>query len=327
MRKKEPKNRKIYYKLAFWLGVLVVGTALGLVVQFGRAWVEPTAPAPGGNIAAPINTGAVEQTKTGTVTQKADICVDPNGTGNKICLSNSGGASGAGNCLCYLYGCPLGGGIMMNCGGGWQSASSFSVVINTAAWCSGGFDSPNRSYFRCDSSIGAYNPNFLYGANHTESDCTAAGGEVLTEGSDKFCRMDTVKKDVCTQWIGFFCIAWQETWQCPDGWAQYKNFSETEGKTCNGNCEAYDVMSATLGGACKSCQDDCQTGSHNWQNKSVEMCSFSSYYELWYCDTGDLSGNNCVDVTFGSPGTYRFVQCMETSTGTCIAKANKLGCY
>jgi|GEM_PF-2345958 len=88
MKKQKPKARKIYHRLTFWLGVLVLGTLVGVSIQFTRAWVEPSSSAPEGNIAAPVNTGASRQVKKGTSSQKADICVDPSGTGDEKCLGD-----------------------------------------------------------------------------------------------------------------------------------------------------------------------------------------------------------------------------------------------
>jgi len=47
--------------------VIVVGIALGLVLQFVRAWTEPIVAPPGGNLGAPINTGPIEQLKQGAL--------------------------------------------------------------------------------------------------------------------------------------------------------------------------------------------------------------------------------------------------------------------
>ena len=54
-------------KASYWLSIAVIGIALGLSLQFVRAWVEPTAPAPGGNVGAPINTSATVQAKAGAL--------------------------------------------------------------------------------------------------------------------------------------------------------------------------------------------------------------------------------------------------------------------
>lgn len=59
MKQKTKKN------LTYWLGVIVVGIALGLALQFVRAWTEPSAAPPGGNVGAPINTSVNVQTKQG----------------------------------------------------------------------------------------------------------------------------------------------------------------------------------------------------------------------------------------------------------------------
>lgn len=80
-------------QITHWLKVAVIGIVLGFALQFVRAWTEPSVAPPGGNVGAPINTGASVQTKIGTATQLADICVDPDGTGaNKKCLSTAGGS-------------------------------------------------------------------------------------------------------------------------------------------------------------------------------------------------------------------------------------------
>jgi hypothetical protein len=52
-------------QIIYWLSVAVVGIALGLGLQFVRAWTEPTTAPPGGNVGAPINTSANPQTKAG----------------------------------------------------------------------------------------------------------------------------------------------------------------------------------------------------------------------------------------------------------------------
>lgn len=56
-------NRKPKNRITYWLKIAVIGIALGLGLQFVRAWTEPTAAPPGGNVGAPINTGANTQWK------------------------------------------------------------------------------------------------------------------------------------------------------------------------------------------------------------------------------------------------------------------------
>ncbi len=89
-------------KIAYWLGVVVVGIALGLGLQFVRAWTEPTVDPPGGNVGAPINTGDAPQAKgAGNLprTEKLgsivanDFCLPGEGGNEGICLSHVTGAA------------------------------------------------------------------------------------------------------------------------------------------------------------------------------------------------------------------------------------------
>jgi hypothetical protein len=49
----------------YWAGILTLGIVLGVTIKMVGAWVEPDQMPPGGNIAAPLNTGNVGQTKLG----------------------------------------------------------------------------------------------------------------------------------------------------------------------------------------------------------------------------------------------------------------------
>jgi hypothetical protein len=55
-------------KSAYWTSVIVLGAALGASLQFAKAWVEPTADPPAGNVDAAINTGSAGQYKVGGLT-------------------------------------------------------------------------------------------------------------------------------------------------------------------------------------------------------------------------------------------------------------------
>src|SRR4030042_1328146 len=52
-------------KFTYWLEVAALGIMLGLILQGARAWTEPSANPPGGNVGAPINTGGNDQSKSG----------------------------------------------------------------------------------------------------------------------------------------------------------------------------------------------------------------------------------------------------------------------
>jgi len=56
---------KILHKLAYIFSILIFGTILGISLQLVHAWTEPAVAPPGGNVGAPINTGATGQTKIG----------------------------------------------------------------------------------------------------------------------------------------------------------------------------------------------------------------------------------------------------------------------
>jgi len=58
-------------KITYWVSVSVIGVIFGFSLQFARAWIEPSVTAPSGNVGAPINTGSVAQTKTGTLNVEA----------------------------------------------------------------------------------------------------------------------------------------------------------------------------------------------------------------------------------------------------------------
>ena len=61
--KKNPNNFLGHF--SYWLRVAIVGLALGLGLQFVRAWTEPTVAPPNGNVGAPLNTGSLGQYKVG----------------------------------------------------------------------------------------------------------------------------------------------------------------------------------------------------------------------------------------------------------------------
>jgi hypothetical protein len=54
-------------KTTYWLSVGVLGVALGLSLQFVQAWTDPESTPPDNNVAAPLNTSANNQTKTGAL--------------------------------------------------------------------------------------------------------------------------------------------------------------------------------------------------------------------------------------------------------------------
>ena len=108
MKEKQKKQ------LTHWLSVAVIGIALGLGLQFVRAWTEPSQAPPGGNLGAPINTGAQSQTKSGgitagtltaaTVTGTTQLCI---GTDCRTAWPSGETTTTTTGCYCTGY-CPCG---------------------------------------------------------------------------------------------------------------------------------------------------------------------------------------------------------------------------
>lgn len=63
-------------QIIHWVGVVIAGLFIGLLIQFARAWTEPTEAPPEGNVGAPINTSSNIQVKMGP------LGVNSNGMGN-----------------------------------------------------------------------------------------------------------------------------------------------------------------------------------------------------------------------------------------------------
>ncbi|MFA5925975.1 MAG: hypothetical protein WC831_03485 [Parcubacteria group bacterium] len=183
--KKKTKNNRVSLRPIFWLGVLTLGLLIGISIQFTRAWVEPSATAPDGNVAAPINTGANEQVKTGTASQKADICVDAHGTGDKKCLSD----------LVSFPACTLAGGIPSTVG-------SATICKFAGASCPSGWS------------------QYLNYTETTANTCTGAGNcaTSVTTGHHAFANIDPATEagtyQDCTSSWNSCCYT---TYSCPPG--------------------------------------------------------------------------------------------------------------
>lgn len=75
-------NRK--KQITHWLSVIVIGIVLGLAIQFVKAWTEPSQAPPGGNLGAPINTGAQTQTKSGGLNVNGGMLIGASTTGGNM---------------------------------------------------------------------------------------------------------------------------------------------------------------------------------------------------------------------------------------------------
>jgi len=197
----EKKEKKLHHKITFWLSVLFLGTVVGTAVQFTRAWVEPdpSATPPGGNIAAPINTGPVKQTKVGTATSKADICVDAYGDGDEKCLSD----------LISFPACTLAGGVP-------------TMVEGSVTLCK----FPGST---CGAGWHKYPNDTLYYNETIAKTCTGGGscGDSVTSGSHSFAKIDPASEtkiyhdgnstDICGPWGACInnCACWCKDYCCP----------------------------------------------------------------------------------------------------------------
>ncbi|MFA5871479.1 MAG: hypothetical protein WC858_02040 [Parcubacteria group bacterium] len=68
-------------RISYWLSIAAVGIALGLALQFVRAWTEPASDPPGGNLGAPINTSGTAQTKAGNLNINGGMLIGSSTTG------------------------------------------------------------------------------------------------------------------------------------------------------------------------------------------------------------------------------------------------------
>lgn len=89
------KNNRFEY----YAKVIILGLVVGVGVQLVFAWSGPTQSPPNGNVAGPITTSAVQQTKSGTLVLGTDLAVSRNAVlGQYITTSNASGLCLSGDC-------------------------------------------------------------------------------------------------------------------------------------------------------------------------------------------------------------------------------------
>lgn len=126
------KIQTILKKSAYWMSIIAFGTMLGVFLQFAKAWSEPTAAPPDGNVGAPINTGSVAQTKNGNLNVYNGY-LQAYGDSGYYGLLNYGGYGG------YFYGS---GGVFSQNTSGYYTylnypGSSYGVYTNGNAYIGG----------------------------------------------------------------------------------------------------------------------------------------------------------------------------------------------
>jgi len=73
-------------KVSYWLGTIIIGFILGFSLQFVKAWTEPSATAPNGNVSAPINISATSQYKSGALGIGGLLRGYSDVMGNRLCI-------------------------------------------------------------------------------------------------------------------------------------------------------------------------------------------------------------------------------------------------
>jgi hypothetical protein len=82
------KTKIISKKIAYQVGIVIIGLAVGTMLQFAGAWVNPTVSPPDGNIGAPINTGVATQYKSGALGVGGLLQSDTDVKGTRLCIGN-----------------------------------------------------------------------------------------------------------------------------------------------------------------------------------------------------------------------------------------------
>ncbi len=80
--------------IGYVFGIVISATALGTLLQFAKAWTEPTAAPPTQNIGAPINTGIIGQGKAGNFSATGIVA-------STLLVTGDANISGAGNGIIF----------------------------------------------------------------------------------------------------------------------------------------------------------------------------------------------------------------------------------
>lgn len=118
-------------KILYWSKIIVIGLLVGVGLQLAQAWTSPGSNAPSGNVAGPITTSGVSQTKSGDLILGRDIAVARNAVfGTYVSVSNTLGLCLNGDCRTSW---PSGGGGSVNSvtgGTGVSVTGTTDVTIN-----------------------------------------------------------------------------------------------------------------------------------------------------------------------------------------------------
>jgi len=318
------------------------------------AWQEPSQSPPQGNVFAPINVGDTPQFKSGALgvggiiygysnaffdgnvgigttrppNQKLDVA-------GKIKISDDNATPTAGTIRWTgtdFEGYNGSEWKSLTAQGGWsgvpelrQGPAGCGFVVTTSPKCytlacdTCGGGGCTSQYLWCNGVCGAGSiqicdtsplSSLLYNGQHTVDDCTSAGGQVVEVEGVKICRF---QRSTCPLSGTSYSIS---------EWTQYKDWSETSAKTCNG----------TNSGGCTS-STSCTTGQHSWSNNNVESCVYKNSFSFQVGCTKCCwrwSGGVCSVCVSCLPWQTPDCDCSSscsTSESTCYANVTQIGCY
>ncbi len=200
------------YKSVF--SILVLVPLLVSYQYLSAVWYVPEAVPPNMNIDPPINVGADTQVKSGNLNVNV-LQTMASVWSNQYC-------DGLGqNCFTPtnrtgLPTCANGQTLVADATGTWVCGAP-SPTIPPVAW--------------------------LVNNQHSESQCTALGGTVMSDGSNRFCRFNQTS--------------------CPAGWAQYQNWTQTTSNTCSSGGNVLCPLST------------CSVSGHSFANIAQESCAYT----------------------------------------------------
>lgn len=116
-------------RFVYWTKIVIIGLTVGVGIQLLQAWTGPTQSPPNGNVAGPLTTSAVQQTKSGTLVLGTDLAVSRNTVlGQFVSTSNTTGLCLSGTC--YTTWPTTGVSSVSGSGGISVSATTGNVVVS-----------------------------------------------------------------------------------------------------------------------------------------------------------------------------------------------------
>lgn len=332
-------NRFIY-----WTKVVIVGLTVGVGFQLVQAWTGPSQSPPNGNVAGPITTSAIQQTKSGTLVLGTDLAVSRNTVlGQFVSTSNTTGLCLSGVCYTTWPSAPVT--TVSGSGGITVSATTGNVVVSAntgilqsrvTGTCPAGqamqFINADGSV-ACQSTSGlitslsggsgitvspstgavVISPDVNYMQRRIASSCPA-GQSIRAIGVDGSvtCEADDVGTGVPTGAIMMFVSA------CPSGWSEYTamrgRFARGEdsgnpGSLDQGGSDDAIVVAHTHDVDPPAANTD-SSGSHNHKAVAVGFVNNDQLFAYPYLSAETTAGG---DTEYDLGGTYDYPTAAQTS--------------